>query len=147
MLSDLEPAIQFCNYVVYGWAGIDPGTHKLKSLNENLDLETGKGHYRLITQLKRRYPATKFLLGVGGNADSNSAAYLETLETNEARTAFINSAYTLLKTYEFDGLDLAWQFPPNKPKKIRGTVGKCWRFVVVGAWLRAKRNNKSDFSQ
>lgn len=45
------------------------------------------------------------------------------VEAAETRIAFVNSAHTLLKAYGFDGLDLAWQFPTVKPKKIRGTFG------------------------
>uniref|UniRef100_UPI0022EC4556 chitinase-like protein Idgf4 n=1 Tax=Anopheles cruzii TaxID=68878 RepID=UPI0022EC4556 len=52
--------------------------------------------------------------------------YLTLLESAGSRTAFINSAYTLLKTYDFDGLDLAWQFPQSKPKRVRGLSGKLW---------------------
>lgn len=40
--------------------------------------------------------------------------------------AFVNSAHSLIKTFGFDGLDLAWEFPENKPKKIRGAFGSFW---------------------
>lgn len=46
------------------------------------------------------------------------------VESPEARTSFINSAVVILKNYGFDGLDLAWEWPKNKPKKIRGALGK-----------------------
>lgn len=105
-------------------------SHKLTSLNPSLDLDNGKGHYRIITQLKRKYPALKILLSVGGNADTeNTEKYLTLLESAAARIAFINSAYSLVKTYEFDGLDLAWQFPVNRPKKIKSTLGSFWSNV------------------
>lgn len=32
----------------------------------------------------------------------------------------------LLQDYDFDGVDLAWQFPPVKVKKNRGTFGSLW---------------------
>lgn len=41
----------------------------------------------------------------------------------------MNSAYTLIKAYGFDGLDLAWEFPENKPKKIRSKLGSIWHSV------------------
>lgn len=113
----------------YGYAGINPETNKLISLNEELDLDTGKGHYRTITSLRRRFPHLKIILSVGGNRDENRATYLSLLETSAGRVAFINSAYTMLKTYQFDGLDLAWEFPPNKPKKIRSGFGSFWHKV------------------
>lgn len=37
--------------------------------------------------------------------------------------AFVNSAHTLIKSFGFDGLDLAWEFPETKPKKIRSSLG------------------------
>lgn len=40
--------------------------------------------------------------------------------------AFINSAYALVKTYGFDGLDLAWQFPADRPRKIKSGFGSFW---------------------
>lgn len=120
----MEQGLSLCTHLVYGYAGIDPLNFKCRSLNENLDLDQGKGHFRTITTLKRRYPNLKVLLSVGGDADTNRELYLQLLESNDAQTAFINSAYTLLKTYDFDGIDLAWQFPANKPKRIRSSIGK-----------------------
>lgn len=133
--KDLTPAIPLCTHLVYGYAGIDPNTNKLVSLHPHLDLDNGKGHYRTITNLKRLNPTMKVLLGVGGNADPNREVYLTLLENHDAQTAFINSAYNLVKTYEFDGLDLAWQFPSNKPKRIRSGLGSFWYSVkkTVGA--------------
>ena len=43
--------------------------------------------------------------------------------------AFVNSAYTIVKAYGFDGLDLAWEFPENKPKKIRSKIGGIWHSI------------------
>lgn len=51
------------------------------------------------------------------------------VESPEARTSFINSAVVILKNYGFDGLDLAWEWPKNKPKKIRGALGKIGNIV------------------
>lgn len=123
-IAELEPAISFCDILIYGWAGIDPATNKLKSLNEKLDYDEGQGLYRQVTNLKNKYPKLKVLLGVGGNADPNRDIYLQILENPQTNAIFINSAYTLLKTYRFDGLDLAWQFKTNKPKRIRSGIGK-----------------------
>nr|QFZ95574.1 imaginal disc growth factor [Oligotricha striata] len=125
--SDLDPALSFCTHLVYGYAGVTADSHKLTSLNTNLDLDQGHANYRIITQLKRKFPALKVLLSVGGDSDTDDKEkYLTLVETPEARTAFINSAVVILKNYGFDGLDLAWEFPKNKPKKIRGTFGSIW---------------------
>lgn len=122
-VAELDPAIAFCDVLVYGWAGIDVTTNKVKSLNEAVDLDHGQGLYRQVTNLKTKYPKLKVLLGIGGDADPNRDIYLQLLENPSAFAIFINSAYTLIKTYHFDGLNLAWQFKQNKPKRIRSTIG------------------------
>lgn len=70
------------------------------------------------------------LLGVGGDAQGEPAKWLELLESSTSRISFINSVYDLIKTYDFDGLDLAFEFPKTKPKKIRSSAGelKCSQF-------------------
>ncbi|XP_067626516.1 imaginal disk growth factor 6 [Eurosta solidaginis] len=135
IIDDLEPALQFCDYLVYGYAGIERESHKAVSLKQNLDLDLGKGLYRSVTRLKRKYPALKVLLGLGGDKDVETSEdakdlpnkYLELLENTAGRIRFINTVYALVKTYGFDGLDIAWQFPKNKPKKVHSGIGSIWK--------------------
>lgn len=65
----LEPALQYCTHLIYGYAGISDETFKLVPLNEHFDVT--KDNYRAITNLKRRYPGLRVLLSVGGNEDLN----------------------------------------------------------------------------
>lgn len=135
IVDDLEPALQFCNYLIYGYAGIERDSFKALSTNQNLDLDLGKGLYRTVTRLKRKYPNIKILLSVGGDKDIEtgddakdlSNKYLDLLENPTGRMRFINTAYALVKTYGFDGIDIAWQFPKNKPKKVHGGFGSIWK--------------------
>ncbi|XP_062139205.1 chitinase-like protein Idgf4 [Drosophila sulfurigaster albostrigata] len=129
-LNDLEPALQFCTHLIYGFAGINPSSNKLVSNNEKLDLDIGSGLFRSVTGLKKKYPALKVLLGVGFDKDGveeENTKYLTLLESSNARIPFINSAHSLVKTYGFDGLDLGWQFPKNKPKKVHSGIGSFWK--------------------
>jgi chitinase len=125
-LTDLEPALAQCTHLVYGYAGLNADTFKMVSLNEQQDLDVGKALYRETTALKKKFPGLKVLLSVGGDADAAPEKYLALLESTTHRMAFINSAYALLKSYSFDGLDLAFEFPKIKPKKIRSTAGSIW---------------------
>lgn len=130
-VNELDPALAFCDILIYGYAGIDVTTNRVKSLNENLDLDNGQGLYRQITNLKTKYPKLKVLLGVGGGADPNNEIYMQLLENQPAYAIFINSLYTLVKTYRFDGIDLAWQFKANKPKRVRTGLGKFAPFCLL----------------
>ncbi|XP_004521633.1 chitinase-like protein Idgf4 [Ceratitis capitata] len=128
--NDLEPALQFCSHLVYGYASISQTSNKLVSPNDKLDLDIGAGLYRTVTGFKKKYPHLKVLLSVGGDRDEvdpDNNKYLTLLESANARIPFINSAHSLVKTYGFDGLDLAWQFPKNKPKKVHSGIGKFWK--------------------
>lgn len=129
-VADVEPALSLCTHLVYGFAGINRTNNKLQSLNIGLDYDNGKGHYRTITRLRRKFPGLKMILSVGGGVDNDRDEehnkYLTLLESSDARKSFISSAYSLIKTYDFDGIDLAWQFPANRPKVISGTFGSLW---------------------
>jgi chitinase len=124
--ADIEPALSSCTHLVYGFAGINPENFKVAPLISNEELDQTNGLYKQITSLKLKYPNLKVLLSVGGDADGNHEKYFSLLESSTAKIAFTNSVNVMLKTYGFDGLDLAFQFPKMKPKKIRSSVGSVW---------------------
>lgn len=124
--ADIEPALSSCTHLVYGYAGINADNFKIAPLISNDELDQTKGLYRQITSLKTKYPNLKVLLSVGGDADGNHEKYFSLLESNTGKIAFTNSVNVALKAYGFDGLDLAFQFPKMKPKKIRSSVGSVW---------------------
>lgn len=134
-LADLEPALALCTHLLYGHAGLR--NQKIQSLNPmvDLDLDGSQGHYRLVTQLKQKFPHLKVILSVGGNADrlggdQPEAKYLSLLESSATRLSFVNSVYALITAYNFDGIDLAWQFPANPPVKAQAsTFGTLWAGV------------------
>ncbi|CAH0402156.1 unnamed protein product [Chilo suppressalis] len=127
---DLDPALSFCTHLVYGYAGIQPDTFKMIPLNENLDVDRSHANYRAITNFKSKFPAMKVLLSIGGDADTeDQQKYNLLLESPQARTAFVNSGVLLADQHGFDGIDLAWQLPRVKPKKIRSTWGSLWHGI------------------
>uniref|UniRef100_A0A0K8UBC0 Chitinase-like protein Idgf3 n=1 Tax=Bactrocera latifrons TaxID=174628 RepID=A0A0K8UBC0_BACLA len=125
--ADLEIALQFCTHVIYGYVGIKPETFQLMSLNENLDIQ--RRHFATVTALKEKYPHIKFLLSVGGDRDAGGhEKYINLLEAGrQKQTAFIDSARDFLRSYNFDGIDLALQLPRNKPRKVHSDAGAVWK--------------------
>ncbi|XP_034474766.1 chitinase-like protein Idgf1 [Drosophila innubila] len=123
----LDLALQFCTHLVYGYAGLKPDTFDLYSLNVDFDIF----HFQDITLLRLKFPQLKVLLSVGGDRDvdqSESNKYIALLEANRtAQQNFIDSSMLMLRRNGFDGLDLAFQLPKNKPRKVHGTVGTYWK--------------------
>lgn len=51
----------------------------------------------------------------------------------------------VLNDYDFDGIDLAWQFPPNKVKKDRGTFSAIWhKFKKVAGYGKFKDEHEQE---
>jgi len=73
---DIEPSLTTCTHLVYGFAVIDGGNYKLVPLDEYQELDSGKGYYRAVTSIKKRYPGLHILLSVGGLADPGKDKYL-----------------------------------------------------------------------
>ncbi|KAG8039870.1 hypothetical protein G9C98_000599 [Cotesia typhae] len=130
-IDDLKPAIPFCTHLVYGFAGIDSNSFEAIPLHPNLDTGAGYSFYRIVNQLRQTSPHLKVYLSVGGDADPDydTHKYLTVTETPEARNKFINSAVRLVTEYDFDGIDLAWEFPETKVKKQRSTFGNVWHNI------------------
>lgn len=89
------------------------------------------GLFRQATQLKTKFPGLKVLLGVGGDVQETPEKWLELLESSQSRIAFINSAYDIVKSYGFDGIDLAYEFPKIKPKKVNELSLNICKFYIV----------------
>lgn len=61
-----------------------------------------------IRLLKKRFPHLKVLISVGGwGADGFSDA----ASSGEARSLFAKSADEFMKAYDFDGIDIDWEYP------------------------------------
>lgn len=123
-LAELEPALNFCNFLIYGYAGIDAEDYKI------ISLELPGGNH--INDLRKKFPHVRFLLSVGGDRDLNaegvadSGKYLSLLEQPEHRSNFRASVLVELNRYGFDGIDLAWQFPKNKPRLQQNVLKRAW---------------------
>jgi hypothetical protein len=74
--GDIEPSLSTCTHLVYGFAVIDGASYKLVPLDEYLELDSGRGYYRAVTSLKKRYPGLSIVLSVGGLADPVKEKYL-----------------------------------------------------------------------
>ena len=125
--NDLEQGLEFCTHLIYGYAGLTRETFEIFSLNVDRDMF----HYRQITALKAKFPHLKIYLSVGGDKDIDqvdSNKYIHFMEGGPALyNNFVQSSINLLTTNGFDGIDLAFQFPRNKPRKVHSQIGMVWK--------------------
>ncbi|XP_012274435.1 probable chitinase 2 [Orussus abietinus] len=111
--DELRP--EHCTHLIYAFAGLNATTSTIVSLDPWADFEEnyGKGTYRKMTGLRRQFPGLKVTLAIGG-WNEGSANYSALAASPERRNTFVNSVVEFLKMYDFDGLDLDWEFPAKR---------------------------------
>lgn len=118
--------ITHMNYAFATIQGISPtigpavGQNEVKLFDEfaatEADAGTGepygseyKGTLGAMRKAKREYSHVRMMMSIGGW--SQSANFVEAAATPEARKAFCDSAIALMRKYEFDGIDIDWEYP------------------------------------
>ena len=73
--------------------------------------------YHKVTELKSR--GIKVLIALGGWNDSLGDKYSRLVNSASARGNFVRTVVEFIEKYNFDGLDLDWEYP------------KCWQVSVA----------------
>ena len=103
-----------CTHINYAFARLNNETLLMEPSDSCTDIENK--YYYQVTSLKRKNPKLKVLISLGGWLDSGeSDKYSRLVSNSTARKLFIKNAISFLMKYNFDGLDLDWEFP------------KCWQ--------------------
>lgn len=112
-VENLDPHL--CTHAIYSFAGLDAATSTIKVLDPYNDLydNYGKGAYLRFTGLKRINPQLKTILAIGG-WNEGSISYSNMAADPAKRAVFIQSSVDLLLKYNFDGLDIDWEYPANR---------------------------------
>ncbi|XP_064085061.1 probable chitinase 10 [Macrobrachium nipponense] len=109
--------LNLCSHLVYAFAVLDASTLTIKAHDSWLDLPDGLDNYNKFTNLKNLKPGIKTTLAIGGWTDSQgSNKYSNLVSSSASRQNFINHVIPFLKSYNFDGLDLDWEYPSSGDK-------------------------------
>ena len=96
---------------MYAFAVLDATSLTIKAHDSYLDLPSGLDNFNAFTNLKNKKPGLKTLLAIGGWTDSQSSKYSTLVSSFANRDNFIKHVVPFLKEYNFDGLDLDWEYP------------------------------------
>jgi chitinase len=68
-----------------------------------------RGNFNQLQQLKKQHPHLKTLISVGGW--TLSGPFSDAALTKESRAKLAKSCVAFMKKYEFDGVDIDWEYP------------------------------------
>ncbi|KAJ8962567.1 hypothetical protein NQ318_000960 [Aromia moschata] len=105
---------RLCTHVNYGFMSVwENGNVKVE--DDSLDID--QGLYYKVTNMKNSNPNLKVLLSVGGGGSEDLSTILSGVVADAGkRAAFLGSASYFIQTYNFDGLDVDWEYPSGEDK-------------------------------
>ncbi|KAM7351802.1 chitinase-like protein Idgf1 [Cochliomyia hominivorax] len=105
--TQILKALPKCTHLVYGYGQIE--NFEIQNFTLRLKPE----------DLKTKFRHLKILLSLGGDRPQLTGKYVKFLEAStQKQSHFTESVRKFLKLHNFDGLDLAFPFPHNKPRKV-----------------------------
>ncbi|XP_052685035.1 uncharacterized protein LOC128164955 [Crassostrea angulata] len=102
--EDINPDL--CTHLIYAFAELRGAQIETSEWND-------PQMYERFNRIKNKNREIKTLLAVGG-WNAGSGAFSSMVASTESRLLFVNSAIDFLRKYDFDGLDLDWEYPTRR---------------------------------
>ncbi|GFN78208.1 chitinase-3-like protein 1 [Plakobranchus ocellatus] len=110
--EDVDPTL--CTHIHYAFAVLNKRADNLEAGQWNDESKPWiVGMYERVMSLKVINPQLKVLLSVGG-WDAGTKLFTKMTATKHNRTIFIQNVIGYLRQWNFDGLDLDWEYPASR---------------------------------
>ncbi|XP_039482039.1 probable chitinase 10 isoform X2 [Drosophila santomea] len=96
-----------CTHIIYGFAVLSQEKLTIQPHDSWADLDN-KFYERIVAYRKK---GAKVTVAIGGWNDSAGNKYSRLVKNPEARSRFIRNVLNFIEEYNFDGLDLDWEYP------------------------------------
>jgi chitinase len=122
--ENIDP--ELCTHIVYGFAVLNRDTLTIQPHDSWADIDNN--FYKRVCDLKKK--GLKVSVAIGGWNDSAGDKYSRLVRSAESRRKFIKHVTEFIEKYDFDGLDLDWEYPV------------CWQVDCT----KGKADEKEHFS-
>ncbi|KAM5345867.1 hypothetical protein ACJ41O_011728 [Fusarium nematophilum] len=114
--SDIPDGIY--THINFAFASIDPKTFQIVPASSN-----DPGLYRELTRKKKVDPKLKVFIAIGGWAFNDPGPTVTTFSdiarSDANQRTFIKSLISFMATYDFDGVDIDWEYPAAEDRQGR----------------------------
>ncbi|GBM66518.1 putative chitinase 2 [Araneus ventricosus] len=102
-----------CTHAIYSFTNLQD--NQITPFDPYLDLKEnwGIGGYERFNNLKKKNPYLKTLISIGG-WNEGSTKYSAMAADPNARATLVRSVVDFCLKYDFDGLDMDWEYPANR---------------------------------
>nr|CBM69270.1 venom protein Ci-45 [Chelonus inanitus] len=108
-INEIDPTL--CTHLIYSFVGVDG--KDVKVLDTWSDLPENLNGFGKFVSLRKKNPSIKIMVAVGG-WNAGSVPFSQMAGDPVQRKAFAQNVVMFLKKYQFDGLDIDWEYPAQR---------------------------------